>query len=506
MTTINSTIQGLGSAGYISSSQLLSTVTGLQTTEVGFFLSTTTGLGSAGYISSSQLLSTVGGLQSYISSFIDPAELASSVLSFISTGYLTTQLTSTVTGLGSANYISSSQLVSSMIGVTNTDGSNYSSTLKGLGSSGYISSLQLLSTVGGLQSYISSFIDPAELASSVLSFISTGYLTNQLTSTVAGLGSASYISSPQLLSTSYGLFVQIQAAAASVTVGQLASTVTGLGTTGYISSSQLLSSMTGVTNTDGSNFTSTTRGLGSSGYISSLQLLSTVGGLQSYISSFIDPAELASSVLSFISTGYLTTQLTSTVRGLGSASYISSAQLVSTVGGLTTFIGSSISSFSTAFGPGGTNMTTITSTIQGLGSSGYISSSQLLSTVGGLQTYISSFIDPAELASSVLSFISTGYLTTQLTSTVRGLGSAGYISSSALNSTVLGLGTYGYKSTILSSFNTLSVGTLTTSSILLFDSLNFNSANLVYAKSTFLYFNNYIVGGATQLQPQIFTF
>jgi hypothetical protein len=28
----------------------------------------------------------------------------------------------------------------------------------------------------------------------------------------------------------------------------------------------------------------------------------------------------------------------------------------------------------------------------------------------------------------------------------------------------------------------------------------------VYVRSTFLYFNNYLVGGATQLQPQIFTF
>jgi hypothetical protein len=53
---------------------------------------------------------------------------------------------------------------------------------------------------------------------------------------------------------------------------------------------------------------------------------------------------------------------------------------------------------------------------------------------------------------------------------------------------------------------TLSTGIITTSTLTMFDSLNFNSANIVYVKSTFLYFNNYIVGGSTQLQPQFFTF
>jgi hypothetical protein len=61
-------------------------------------------------------------------------------------------------------------------------------------------------------------------------------------------------------------------------------------------------------------------------------------------------------------------------------------------------------------------------------------------------------------------------------------------------------------STQISSFLTLSTGLLTTSSITFYDSRNFNSANSVYVQSTFLYFNNYIVAGATQLQPQIFNF
>jgi hypothetical protein len=89
---------------------------------------------------------------------------------------------------------------------------------------------------------------------------------------------------------------------------------------------------------------------------------------------------------------------------------------------------------------------------------------------------------------------------------VVGLGTLGYVSTSWLNSTVTGLGSAGYRSTILSSFITLSTASLTTSSITFFDSLNANTANLVYVRSTFMFFNNYIIGGATQLQPQIFTF
>jgi hypothetical protein len=214
----------------------------------------------------------------------------------------------------------------------------------------------------------------------------------------------------------------------------------------------------------GQNLISTTIGLGSSGYISTLQLTSTVSGI-------------------FGTDG---SNFTSTLKGLGSSGYISSAQLVSTTGGLVTFTAASISSFSTAFGPGGTNMTTINSTVQGLGSAQYISSAQLLSTVGGLQTYISSFIDPTELASSVLSFISTGYLATQLTSTVRGLGSASYVSTASLVSTTQALtaslstlstsyGTYFQtRSANISSLTVSSVtGTSGTISSLIVNSLQF---------------------------------
>ena len=94
-----------------------------------------------------------------------------------------------------------------------------------------------------------------------------------------------------------------------------------------------------------------------------------------------------------------------------------------------------------------------TSTLDGLGTLGYISSSQLISTVTGINEYISSFIDPTELTSTVVGLATEGYLSTavsesNLTSTTQGLGSIGYISSSQLISTVTGLGSAGYLSTV----------------------------------------------------------
>ena len=143
-----------------------------------------------------------------------------------------------------------------------------------------------------------------------------------------------------------------------------------------------------------SQLTSTVRGLGNIGYISSSQLVSSIDGVNKYISSFIDPTELTSTVVGLATQGYLSTavsqpNLTSSITGLGTVGYISSTQL--------------------------------TSTSRGLGSLGYISSSQLTSTVTGLGT-------------------GSGINITQLTSSITGLGTVGYISSSQLTSTVSGLG------------------------------------------------------------------
>jgi hypothetical protein len=128
-----------------------------------------------------QLQSTVLGLNTFINSFIDP-----------------TELTSTVVGLGTANYVSTFGLSFSL-----------TSTVVGLGTSGYVSSFQLLSTTvgvyGAISSNIANTVGP-QFQSTVVNLGMVGYVsTSQLTSTVGGLGTAGYVSSTQLTSTITGI-------------------------------------------------------------------------------------------------------------------------------------------------------------------------------------------------------------------------------------------------------------------------------------------------------------
>ena len=147
-TNINSTIDGLGTLGYISSSQLTSTVRGLGDIYISSagagqtaITSSIIGLGTFGYISSSQLTSTVRGLGNiYISS----------------AGAGQTAITSSIIGLGTFGYISSSQLTSTVRGLGDIYISSagagqtaITSTIIGLGTFGYISSSQLTSTITG---------------------------------------------------------------------------------------------------------------------------------------------------------------------------------------------------------------------------------------------------------------------------------------------------------------------------------------------------------------------
>jgi hypothetical protein len=174
-----STVTGLGTAGYVSTSfydaKTISTIDGLGTLGYlssavvqGPINSTVIGLGTVGYISSSQLLSSLTGLGSL--GYVSSSQLTSSLLDLTALGYISSsQLTSSIIGLGTLGYLSSSQLFSS---------------ISSLGSLGYVSTSQLTSTVAGLASsrYIS---------------------TSQLTSTIVGLGSIGYLSTNQIFRSTY---------------------------------------------------------------------------------------------------------------------------------------------------------------------------------------------------------------------------------------------------------------------------------------------------------------
>ena len=490
---LTSTVRGLGTIGYISSSQLYSTINTSLT-------STSQGLGTIGYISATQLFSTVEGQQTS----------------------LATSLASTAIGLGTAGYISTTQLFSTVAGQQITTTSALNSTVIGLGSINYISAPQLFSTVSGQQ---------------------TG-----LTSTVIGLGTMTYISAPQLISTTTGQQLS------------LISTAIGLGTLGYISSTQLISTNTAQQ----LSLTSTTIGLGTLGYISSTQLISTTKGLQDYISTIVTtPGNTTGTViylnysvtaspykaLEYVTTTAATTNLPTTLSGNTSNIPVSQFQTDFTLptfipagiwdlnlfaytndinhvfvyatlysrngGGAETLIATSavepiittvqeqyVISLTVPYTPILANTTLVlklfannnvnqthilntlyegatythmhttfgtiipaevfASTVAGLGTAGYISSSQLFSTVSGISI---NSITPTELISTSIGLATFGYIstsqlfstvagigtggggggitTTQLVSTAVGLATLGYISSSQLFSTVAGIGTGG---------------------------------------------------------------
>jgi len=183
-----------------------------------------------------------------------------------------------------------------------------------------------------------------------------------------------------------------------------------------------------------------------------LSSLSTVLG-QAYISSGVYTSQLVSTVEGLGTSQYLSTsQLTSTVQGLGSATYVSTQSLVSTTDWFIdpsryVSTGALVSTTAGLFA-----LPQLTSTVKGLGSIGYISSATLLSTVNAASTLLFStfysslvpqFITPLQLTSTVSSLGTLGYISTaQLTSTVAGLTDpATYVSTGALVSTVVGIST-----------------------------------------------------------------
>jgi len=133
----------------------------------------------------------------------------------------------------------------------------------------------------------------------------------------------------------------------------------------------------------------------------------------------------------FLSGSLNTSNLVSTVNGLGSAGYISSFAFTSTITNLGSY--------------GYVSSSTLTSSLIGLGSLGYVSSLSLTSSLIGLGTF--NYLSTLSLRSSLIGLGTFGYVSTSyLSNTINNLGTTGYISSTVLQSTVYGLGTLGYVS------------------------------------------------------------
>lgn len=366
---LQSTIVGLGSLSYVSTSWLTSTFQGLGPLYISIpqLTSTVAGLGPT-YISTASHISTVQGLgQTYVSIpqlvstvsdlFSKTTSNHQSTFSQLGLLYISsTSLVSTVTGLSnigsSNNYILASNFNSTFTGIGITDLSNSTSTIAGLATVGYISYTQLQSTVSNVF-----VINQSNVAQTLSSLGSLYVSAPSLQSTVAGLGSAAgaYISTVQLVSTTNGVEAPTRLS--------LISTVTGLGQL-YVSTSGLISTTAGLCNAALAMITSSINGMGSI-YISSTSLQSTVAGLA--------PPYIATSQLTSTTDG-VNRPMFSTNAGLGSL-YLSSLSLFSSIGGLSAAPYRYIS----------TNQ--LTSTTTGIKTSAYISVLTLTSTTTGLSNF-----------------------------------------------------------------------------------------------------------------------
>ena len=133
--SLQSTVVGLGTFGYLSTNTVPSTIVGL---------------GTFGYISSLSLQSTVTGL-------IDSPEVQSTIVGLGTFGYLSTNIVpSTIVGLGTFGYLSTNIVPSTIVGLgtfgylsTNI----VPSTIVGLGTFGYLSTNTVPSTIVGLGTF-----------------------------------------------------------------------------------------------------------------------------------------------------------------------------------------------------------------------------------------------------------------------------------------------------------------------------------------------------------------
>ena len=332
-------------------------------------ISTVTGLGSVGYVSTQLIYIPNGGNYSfpvvnlpvtYIQDFSTPistvALFTSNTSNYFST-FLSTMnpgnFTSTVEGLGTAGYISTAAFLalSNYFQATVQDWSTpIISTTYGLGSAGYISSL-----------------DP-----------SYTYTKQQVSSFFTALNLNN------LLSQQFSSFSSLQAAP------NVASTVIGLGTVGYVSTltlNQAISSFSTLLgpaiSSGGSGITaiqsiSTNIGLGSFGYVSTqLVLIQNIGTAVQF-----PPIAIPTAFLQDWSTP-LSTFSTSIGPPIAiTNTYISSFSTL--IGPAIQIGGTSISTFSSLIGPaistGGSGIggAQLISTVRGLGSAGYVSTSYVL--------------------------------------------------------------------------------------------------------------------------------
>lgn len=474
-----SSLQGLGTYGFVSTLSLYSTVRGLGT--VGYvssptLLSSIAGLGTAGYVSTASFYSTVVGLGTagYISSaqYNSFSNLIYNNISYISSG----NLNSTTTNLfGYIQDIINSQGSGPISSFTVNGTANFYSTLS-VGTFFYINgNISTLSTSVG-DALVNLGTTPGYLSSLNSRSLSTGMIT---------LSSINFIdtvtSVKQLVAVTNGVFkVNGASITGDVTTGNLTSTVIGLGTTGYLSSvvftgvvsTANLSGFVSTANLAGLVSTANLSGLISTANLATLVSTANLAGLVSSanlenlvstanLENLVSTANLANlvstanlenlvstanlidlvstaSLRDFISTPFFNTGLTSSLIGLGNLGYISSFQAREMSTGVLQVSSIRFMDSTTTPPNAGTISLLNVSSGQLLFNGGYTGSgggagvSQLIAGTGIT-------LNPPVGTGAVTVTANSSLIDSSLSSTINGLGTTGYISSSQLQSSVTAL-------------------------------------------------------------------
>jgi hypothetical protein len=243
-TQLNSTVAGLGTAGYLSSTSNFKFSTGLiVVSSVNFFdgfpsyglnyMTVSSGklLLNGAFVSGgtggSGVIQVIGGTNINVSPVAGTGIVTITMAStFLNTNDLNSNITSSIIGLGTAGYISSANL-RGLVSTANLATLVSTANLAGLISTANLATLVSTANLSGLVS-----------SANLTGLVSTSFFDQRIQSTVAGLGTASYISSAQLLSTTFGLTVYVSSFVSSYAK-------TGGGTTDITKiSSIILSSLT----------------------------------------------------------------------------------------------------------------------------------------------------------------------------------------------------------------------------------------------------------------------
>ena len=493
-----SSITGLGSAGYVSTASLYSTVAGLGT--AGYVSSATLtktveALGTTGYVSTTSLYSTVAGLGTagYMSTaqFNSFSNFIYNPVSYISSGNL---FSTSISLLGYIDGFVNSQ-GSAISSFTVTGTVNFFSTLS-IGTFVYVNgNISTLSTsvgdaivnLGTTPGYLSS------LQSQVLSTGTIGLSSINFIDTVTGI--------KQLAAITNGIF-QVNGASITgdVSKGDLTSTVIGLGTAGYLStivwdsvistanltgliSTANLKGLISTANLTGLISTANLTGLISTANLTDLISTANLNGLvntanltglisTANLTDLISTANLTdlistANLTGLISTSFFDTQITSSLIGLGNLGFLSSYNTRNVSTGTVqassiTFIDINVSPsvgaglpsllyassgklmFNGAFATGVGAAAGVSQLIAGNGISltpeigtGTVTLTATIANMVGLISTpnVADIVSTANLNG----LVSTNFFDSQITSSLTGLGTAGYISSTQLQSTVVAL-------------------------------------------------------------------